>query len=123
MPLSTGSWQYQADGAASQARFGASPASFILRCDRASRRVSLARAGAAPGSSLTLRTSYNARRFPLAADPALAGQAAAALLANDRLLDEIAFSRGRFTAEVPGMPMLVIPAWPEAARVVEDCRA
>jgi hypothetical protein len=32
------------------------------------------------------------------------------------------FSRGRFTVEVPGAPMLVIPAWPEPARVIEDCR-
>jgi hypothetical protein len=44
------------------------------------------------------------------------------LQARDPLLDQIAFSRGRFTIEAPGAAMLVIPAWPEAARVIEDCR-
>jgi len=38
------------------------------------------------------------------------------------LLDAIAFSRGRFSVEAAGTARLVIPAWPEAARVVEACR-
>jgi hypothetical protein len=68
-----------------------------------------------------LRTSSFARNLPLSVDPSGAG-VFAALPANDRLLDAMVFSRGRFTVEVPGTPMLVIPAWPEPARVVEDCR-
>ena len=43
-------------------------------------------------------------------------------MAYDPLLDAIAFSRGRFTVESESGAMLVLPAWPEPARVVEDCR-
>jgi hypothetical protein len=70
---------------------------------------------------MTVRTSSTARNLPLSVQ----GQAAGvftSLSANDRFLDDMVFSRGRFTVEVPGTPMLVIPAWPEPARVVEDCR-
>jgi hypothetical protein len=28
----------------------------------------------------------------------------------------------RFAVEAQGAPALIIPAWPELARVVEDCR-
>jgi hypothetical protein len=43
------------------------------------------------------------------------------LLANDPLLDAIAFSRGRFLV-AGGGETLAIPSWPEAARSIEDCR-
>ncbi len=49
---------------------------------------------------------------------------------NDPLLDALAFSRGRIGVIVlqsAGSPVqsvqLVVPAWPEIARVVEDCRS
>ena len=45
------------------------------------------------------------------------------LVSNDPLLDSLAFSRGRLGVTVAGSPSLVVPAWPEVARVVEDCRA
>jgi hypothetical protein len=41
---------------------------------------------------------------------------------RDALLDAMAFSRGRFIVEQPGQPSLVVPAWAEFGRVVEDCR-
>jgi hypothetical protein len=44
------------------------------------------------------------------------------LAATDPLLDAIAFSRGRFAVEAPGLPTLILPTWPEPARVVEECR-
>jgi hypothetical protein len=34
----------------------------------------------------------------------------------------MAFSRGRFLVTVEGGASLVVPAWPELARVIEDCR-
>ena len=40
----------------------------------------------------------------------------------DPLLDQIAFSRGRFLVQAEGGPSLILPAWPEPARVIEDCR-
>jgi hypothetical protein len=46
----------------------------------------------------------------------------AELPAYDALLDAIAFSRGRISVTMPGGVPLVVPAWPEAARTVEDCR-
>jgi hypothetical protein len=47
---------------------------------------------------------------------------AATLAASDPLLDAIAFSRGRIAIEAPGTPLLIVPSWPEPARVIEDCR-
>jgi len=45
-----------------------------------------------------------------------------ALSARDPLFDAIAFSRGRFVVTGTGVSPLIIPAWPEAARSIEDCR-
>ena len=113
--LSAGDWTYRQGGSAV---FGppASP-SFVIACTGA--RIRLERTGAASGSQLTVRTSSEARA--LAATLA-GGSLVAELAASDPLLDAIAFSRGRFSVEAPGMARLVIPAWPEAARVVEECR-
>ena len=47
---------------------------------------------------------------------------ATTLNANDRLLDAMALSKGRFAVEVPGLPTLYIPSWAEVTRVIEDCR-
>lgn len=44
------------------------------------------------------------------------------LAASDRHLDMMAYSRGRFMLEQPGREALIVPAWPEFARVIEDCR-
>lgn len=125
MPLTPGGWVYSAQGATSQALFGASNSEgvFIVRCDRARRQVSLWREGTAVGNMMTVRTSYGARNFPLSVQGEPMAYVYTAVPASDRILDQLAFSRGRFTVEVPGTSMLVIPAWPEPARVVEDCRA
>jgi hypothetical protein len=103
-PLTPGDWSY--DPGSGEARY----AGFSLRCDAARRQVALSRAGVT--GPLLLRTTYGERTLP----------AGTALPAADPLLDEMAFSRGRFTVEAPGMPALILPAWPEPARVVEDCR-
>lgn len=123
--LTPGAWVYNADGGTTQALFGParSEAHFVLRCDRARRTVSLWREGAPSGNMMTVRTSYGARNLPVSVQAGPLAFAYTALPASDRLFDQIAFTRGRFTIEVPGRPMLVIPAWPEPARVVEDCRA
>lgn len=103
-PLTPGDWSY--DPGAGEARY----ADFSLRCDGARRQVIFSRAGAS--GPLRLRTTYGAQMLP----------AAASLPAADPMLDEMAFSRGRFTVEAEGLPTLILPAWPEPARVVEDCR-
>lgn len=119
-PLSPGEWTYTGSGAASTAAYGSAGApSFVVRCE-AGRQVTLARSvGRAAGASLTVRTSSAARTLPARA---AAGALTATLPASDPFLDAILFSRGRFAVEAAGAPPLVIPAWPEPARVVEDCR-
>jgi hypothetical protein len=124
-PLTPGGWYYRDEGTTSQALFGVpnSEGSFIVRCDRAARRVTLSREGVTTGNTMTVRTTSVARNLPLSVQSEPLAYVSGAVSASDRLLDAIAFSRGRFTVEVPGLPMLVLPAWPEPARVVEDCRS
>ena len=118
IPLSAGGWLYRPSSG--DATFGPPGAArFTARCDRTERIVTLARTGAS-GSALTIQTSSATRTLP--AQPQN-GADVASLRASDPFLDAIAFSRGRFVVTSPPAPRLVIPAWPEFARVVEDCRA
>jgi hypothetical protein len=73
--------------------------------------VIISRPGAAP-TVLTIATDSVTRNLPVGGR----------LLANDPLLDAIAFSRGRFLVSEGGAT-LAIPTWPEAARSIEDCRS
>lgn len=113
-PLTPGTWTYRSEGAGSQASYG-DGAALVIRCDPASRQISIVRAGAASAQTVTIRTTYGARSLPLT-------NGALQLAARDPLLDQMAFSRGRFTVEVPGTAMLIVPSWAEPARVIEDCR-
>jgi hypothetical protein len=110
--LTPGDWTYGPAAPGSAAAFGAGAPAFVLRCSTA-RRLVLERPGAAAGARLVVRTTFGERNVA----------AGAPLAADDPLLDEMAFSRGRFTVAAEGLPMLVIPSWPEAARTIEDCRA
>jgi hypothetical protein len=123
LPATPGDWSYRDDTLKSEAWFGPSGAgaSFGVRCDKLRREVGLLRAAAA-GGTMNLRTTAGARDIPVSPEPAAPGFVAAALPASDSILDGIAFSRGHFTVDLPGTPMLVAPAWPEPARVIEDCR-
>lgn len=112
-PLSPGDWRFVA-GPPAAAEYGEGPASFALRCDPALRRILLTRAGAA--AALTIRTTFSSREF------GLAPEGGAALPASDPFLDAIVFSRGRFAVEAAGQPPLILPTWPEPARVIEECR-
>jgi hypothetical protein len=113
LPLSAGDWTYAAASDGSRAQFGGGL--FTVRCDTGRRQIELGRIAAGAGT-LKVTTSYGTRSLPLAAE------GVARLASTDPLLDQMAFSRGRFTIEVDGLDRLVIPAWPEPARVVEDCR-
>ena len=119
-PLSPGDWSYRSEGAGSLASYGAAggPA-FLFRCD-AGRSISLVRAGATSGTSLAIRTSFGSRALPATVQPA---GLVASLAAADPLLDQMVFSRGRFAVQAEGQPLLILPAWPEPARVIEDCRS
>ncbi len=121
-PAAPGDWSYAIEANGSIARFGLSPASpqLTLRCDRAGRRITLARAGVAQGNALTIRTSYGAQSWPAGIDPA-AGLVAART-ASDTAWDQIAYSRGKIAVEAAGAAPLIVPAWAEIGRVIEDCR-
>ncbi len=127
VPLTPGRWTWRGGaGQASIAQFGVAgqAVAFALRCDASTHNVILSRAGnlTAPTATMTVTTSFGP--FALAAGngggqpPAIVAQATA----RDPRLDQMAFSRGRFLVDVANQPRLVLPAWPEVARVIEDCR-
>ena len=124
-PVSAGGWFYLAEPAGPTAAFGTGVGQplFALRCERNVGRVVLRRAGSAAGSvPLSVTTTSGSRSFTAVPDVAAAPEVSVAIPARDAVLDAIAFSRGRFMVEVPGLPTLYLPAWPEVGRVVEDCR-
>ncbi|MFD1951736.1 hypothetical protein ACFSGX_13260 [Sphingomonas arantia] len=121
-PATPGTWRWTREARGSVATFGIAgqDPSFTARCD-ADRRTITLNAAATPGTALTIQTSEGARSFPTTAigTPPRAG---VALSASDGFLDRIAFSRGRFRVQFAGAAPLIIPAWAEFARTVEDCR-
>jgi hypothetical protein len=103
--LAEGDWSYAGEEARFEGRGGAL---FALRCE-AGRQIALRRP-AAPAGPLTIVTSFGQR------------EVAAPLAAADPLFDEIAFSRGRFLVRSADGGALVLPSWPEPARLIEECR-
>ncbi|MBB6503417.1 hypothetical protein F4693_000370 [Sphingomonas endophytica] len=122
-PWTPGAWRYTRAPAGPLARYGVTgqaPAA-ELRCDRAARALLLSR----PGSSampFTIRTSAMSRSVATQLATGAIPQVVARFALDDRLLDAMAFTRGRFTIEQPGTPPLVLPPWAEVGRVIEDCR-
>lgn len=125
-PATPGYWAYRQDERGGIALFGAANAGaqLMIRCDRAAQRIFLSRAGSAPAGSapMTIRTSAQTSSHIVRNSGGQPPYVALELAPRDPLLDRMAFSRGRFVVEVAGLPMLVVPAWPEFSRVVEDCR-
>jgi hypothetical protein len=118
-----GTWFYSPAPDGSEALFLNTTAQpqLIIHCVRATRRVSIAKSAGAAAPFLTVWTSSATRSLPANFNPGSA-RLTAELAAFDPLLDSIAFSRGRFAVSVSGSPALIVPAWAEVARVVEDCR-
>ena len=119
LPLAPGYWTMRLAAGSSEASYGevGRPARLALRCDMAARRVRITRPDR-PAGAITIVTSSLTKALTAPAE----------VLASESLLDAIAFSRGRFVvlapASAPGASreVLIVPAWPEAARIVEDCR-
>ncbi|HET8612465.1 MAG TPA: hypothetical protein VFL92_06825 [Sphingomonas sp.] len=128
VPLTPGRWAYLGgEGRTSMSQYGepGRAAIFALRCDPATRRVIFSLAGSlAAGEPAAMRftTSFGGFVYGAAngagAPPSIIAQAAA----RDPNLDKLAFSRGRFMVEAGGTK-IIVPAWPEAARVIQDCRS
>ena len=124
-PQTPGDWTYSASGGTSRALYGEASqgARLSLTCDRATRRITLARAGSASGQvEMLVRTETQDRRLTASSQAGTTPEIAVQLSASDALLDAMAFSKGRFAVEVPGQSALYVPAYPEVTRVVEDCR-
>lgn len=118
--LTPGTWSYQPgeDGSIAAYAVAGKPAAFTIRCEMAGRMVALQRPGAVGTGTATLTTSYGQRKL---ATGAILDGIGWRMAARDPALDQIAFSRGRFVVEGIG-PRLILPAWAEVARVIEDCR-
>jgi hypothetical protein len=131
-PVAAGSWTYQAVAGGSEARFldATNIARLVIHCTRAARQVSISPTSAVASPTIFVWTSSASRNLPVRFE-ANAVRVTAELSAFDPLLDAIAFSRGRLAVTLAGMgagglslvvPALVMPAAPEAARTIEDCR-
>ncbi|WP_116090290.1 hypothetical protein [Sphingomonas crusticola] len=116
-PYTPGLWRY-ANRTASFGPAGIAPL-LTMQCDAARRLIVISVSGAT--SSLTIRTSYAERSWP--AQIGTDGRSVVSFAPADPALDQIAFSRGRFSISGPGLTEIDIPAWAEPARVVEDCRS
>lgn len=118
-----GTWIYRPMVGGSDADFvdGSGHLRLSVRCLKATRVVSIIQSEmmtAAP--TLVVTTSYGTRSLPARFT---AASIAADVSANDPLLDEIAFSRGKWAIANSGNGALVLPSWAEPARVIEDCRS
>jgi len=129
VPLPAGTWTWALRPGGSAAWFGEAgriPVA-VLQCDRLAGVVRIALpvdpAPPAVPRSATITTSTSSGT--LTAEPhTIDGLAteAIALPASQRLLDAMAFSRGRFRVEIVGLAPVVLPSWSEVGRVIEDCR-
>ena len=126
-----GNWTYAATADGSEATF-ANPSALpqlSIRCVRATRRVTIAKPATSAAPFIYVWTSSAVRSVPASFNP-LTNRISIDVTSNDPLLDALAFSRGRIgviVAQSAGSPaqsvQLVVPASPEVARVVEDCRS
>lgn len=145
LPRTPGAWDYSPGPAGSNAGFtSGGRRAFIVGCSRLSNSIYFERDGIVRGATtMTVRTSYGSRNLaasgptvrpaPLPTAPGTVpappvpqaveiAAVIATLRPSDPLLDQMIFSRGHYAIEVSGVPRIVIPTWPEFARVVEDCR-
>ena len=113
-PITAGVWTWRSTPDASEAIFTDSRGpQLVIRCTRATRRVSFSRTGAAPTVPIRIATTSSERQLA----------PGNMVLASDPLLDAIAFSRGRLWVDVQGMMPLVLRSAAEPARSIEDCRS
>ena len=119
----SGRWTYAPNTTGSAATFAGSDGrrQLVMTCVRPTRRISIARPAAGAAPFLMVWSSAERRNVPAGFNPAT-GLLTAELAAFDKLLDSLAFSRGRIAVGPSNAPALVAPAWPDIVRVIEDCR-
>jgi|CXWL01.1.fsa_nt_gi hypothetical protein len=126
-PFAQGSWSLVQKDTGSVAQFGhpGRPADFLVRCQAMSKNLLFSRAGSIPESVaavMTLASTDTKRAYAATNGSEAPPHIWSETPANDPQLDSLAFSRGRILVSVAGTDDLVIPSWPEFARVVEECR-
>jgi hypothetical protein len=119
-----GSWSFTTVAGGSDALFtdSAGRMQLALHCARSVRRVTIAKPATAAAPFMVVWTSSLSRSVPASFDPTT-NRISVNLPAFDGLLDAMAYSRGRIGVTVSGTSPLIVPAWPEVARLVEDCRS
>ena len=123
-PQTPGTWTYRESDTDSRAIFGTTPrdASFMMRCDKATRRISLNRPTTLRGTQTMRVDTETASKEFTATTLGDSSVLTADFAANDPLLDSMAVTKGRFAITSPRATGLYIPAWVEVSRVIEDCR-
>ena len=112
VPLS-GTWTYRPIAGGSEAAFVDASAA---------RTVSIVRTAVATAApTLSVWTTSGSRAIPSRFEATKV--LTADIAATDPFLDSIAFTRGSFATAAASAPMLAVPAWPQPARVIEDCRS
>jgi len=118
-----GNWAYSANADGSEGVFtdANSQPQLSLRCVRSQRRVILSKPATAAAATMAVWSSTASKSWPATFDAATARLSAQ--IANwDPVLDAVAYSRGRFAVAAAGQQPLVVPAWADISRIVEDCR-
>ena len=123
MPIA-GDWTYNATSDGSEAEFTTASGygQLWVHCSRATRRISIARLATAAAPAVEVWTSSATRNVASSFSPA-SGRLTIEFENYDPLLDAIATSRGRIGFAIGSDPALVVPAWADVARVIEDCRS
>jgi len=112
-PVTAGAWTWRSSAESSEALFSdGTGVQLVIRCTRASRRVSFSRSLIPTTVPIRIATTSSERTLP----------PGNGLLATDPLLDAIAFSRGRLWVDVQGASPLILRSAAEPARAIEDCR-
>ena len=113
-PITAGDWTWRGTPEASEAIFSDPRGpQLVIRCTRATRRLTFSRTGVAPTVPIRIATTSSQRQLA----------AGNMVLATDPLLDAIAFSRGRLWVDAAGAMPLFLRSAAEPARAVEDCRS
>ena len=122
--LSPGSWRYGPAPSGSAASFvdATGTARLVVTCNRATRLVSISRVSTTAAPVMQLWSSEGTRSITARFEPAVF-RVTVDLAASDGMLDALAFSRGRIGVGMVGAAPLVVPAWAEPARAIEDCRS
>lgn len=122
-PPQPGTWTYSRSTDGSEAVFkGANSVPQLwLRCTRVTRQIRVSKLASAATSVIKVWTSTSQQSLPAIYDAAT-GRVSFSKYALDPLFDALAFSRGRIGVAAGNGAPLVVPAWEEVARVIEDCR-